>query len=114
MNQDVLKHIDEIRTHRNKYLNGQYGEITLNEFKTKMEGLYNSFCEKCPVIFERAAEGFFDRPEEMNRLRMAMGLIEKTKSGEITKEDGEKNFGQHLVDTFVKPHVPESARNIPK
>ena len=28
----------------------------------------------------------------------------------MTKEEGEKEFGQHLVDVFVAPYVPESAK----
>ena len=81
MNQDVLTHINEIRNYRTKYLNGEYGNITLNEFKTQMEGLFGSFCEKCPVIFERATEGFDPKGERVGTKRVkATTNTEKSES----------------------------------
>jgi hypothetical protein len=75
-----------------------------------MSEKFATFCEKYPMIFDRTTDGFFDKPEELKRLKMAVGIINKTNNGKMTKEEGEKEFGQHLVDVFVAPYVPESAK----
>jgi hypothetical protein len=37
-----------------------------------------------------------------------MSLITRTNQGLVSKEDGEKQFGQHLVDKYVTPNLPEN------
>ena len=110
MNSQVLEYIEEVQKCRKKFIEKEYGEITLEQFKFKMSEKFATFCEKYPMIFDRATDGFFDKPEELKRLKMAMGIIDKTNNGKMSKEEGEKEFGQHLVDVFVAPYVPESAK----
>jgi hypothetical protein len=110
MNSEVLEYMEEVQKCRKKFDEKEYGQMTEEQFKIRMSERFATFCEKYPMIFDRTVDGFFNKPEEMNRLKMAVGLIQKTNSGQLSKEDGEKAFGQHLVDVFVKPHVPESAR----
>jgi hypothetical protein len=111
MNSQVLEYIEDVMKCRKNFANGEYGKMTPEQFKERMKERFATFEEKYPTIFEKSVDGFFEKPEEMKRLRMAMGLISKTNDGEISKEDGEKAFGQHLVDVFVRPNVPESARS---
>jgi hypothetical protein len=110
MNSQVLEYIEEVQKCRKKFIEKEYGEITLEQFKFKMSEKFATFCEKYPMIFDRATDGFFENSEEFNRLKRAMRIINDTNLGKTTKEEGEKEFGQHLVDVFVKPYVPESAR----
>ena len=110
MNSQVLTYIEEVQKCRKKLIEKEYGEMTTEQFKFKMSEKFATFCEKYPMIFDRATDGFFDKPEELHRLKMAMKIITNTNDGKITKDEAEKEFGQHLVDVFVKPFVPESAR----
>ena len=111
MSSNVIEYIEDVMKCRKNFANGEYGKMTPEQFKERMKERFATFEEKYPTIFEKSVDGFFEKPEEMKRLRMAMGLISRTNDGEISKEDGEKEFGQHLVDVFVRPNVPESARS---
>jgi hypothetical protein len=111
MNSKVLEYIESVQKCRKNYLNGDYGKMDEDAFKKRMSERFNDFSENYPTIFEKTVTGYFESPEEMGRLRMAMGLIDKTNKGELEKEEGEKQFGQVLVDLYVKPNVPDSFRN---
>jgi hypothetical protein len=111
MNSKVLEYIEGVQKCRKNYLNGDYGKMDENAFKLRMSERFNDFSENYPTIFEKTVTGYFESSEEFNRLKYAMGLIDKTNKGEIEKEDGEKQFGQVLVDLYVKPNVPDSFRN---
>lgn len=107
MNKQLLTSIEELIGCRKKFNNKEYGTMTEDQFKIRMSERFQNLSENYPTIFEKSVNGFFDNQEELNRLYMAMGLIEKTKKGDISKEDGEKAFGQHLVDVFVTPNLPD-------
>ncbi len=111
MNSKVLEYIEGVQKCRKNFLNKEYGTMTEDQFKLRMEERFKDFSEKYPIIFEKTVGGFFGNAEEMSRLKMAMGLIDKQKNGELTTEQSEVAFGQHLVDKFVKPNVPDSFRN---
>ena len=111
MNTKVLNYIEEVQKCRKNFSNGEYGTMTKDQFKLRMEERFKDFSENYPTIFEKTVMGFFENKEQMAQLRMAMGLIDKTNKGELSKEDGEKAFGQVLVDKYVKPNVPDSFRN---
>ncbi len=108
MNKELVDSIESLISCRKRFNNKEYGTITNDQFATRMSERFPNLSENYPTIFEKAAYGFFDNPEELKRLYMAMGLIEKTQNGAISKEDGEKQFGQHLVDVFVTPNLPEN------
>ncbi len=107
MNKQLVTNIEELIGCRKKFNNQEYGTMTEDQFKIRMSERFQNLSENYPTIFEKSVNGFFDNQQELNRLYMAMGLIEKTKKGDISKEDGEKAFGQHLVDVFVTPNLPE-------
>ncbi len=105
MNSQVLTYIEDVHKCRKAFKNGEYGSMTEEQFKIRMNERFQSFQERYPTIFEKTINGYFENSEELKRLKMAMGIIEKTNSGNLTKEDGEKAFGQHLVDVYVKPNL---------
>jgi len=107
MNKQLVTSIEELIGCRKKFNNKEYGTMTLEQFQIRMSERFENLSENYPTIFEKAVNGFFDNQQELNRLYMAMGLIEKTQKGSISKEDGEKAFGQHLVDVFVTPNLPD-------
>jgi hypothetical protein len=107
MNKEVIESIEDLIGCRKKFNNKEYGTFTEEQFTSRMAERFENLSENFPTIFEKSVSGFFDNPNELSRLYMAMGLIEKTKAGGISKEDGEKAFGQHLVDVFVTPNLPE-------
>ena len=111
MNSKVLEYIEGVQKCRKNYLNGDYGKMDENAFKLRMSERFNDFSENYPTIFEKTVTGYFESSEEMSRLRMAMGLIDKQKNGELTTEQSEVSFGEHLVNRFVKNQVPDSFRN---
>ena len=111
MNSKVLEYIEGVQKCRKNFLNKEYGTMTEDQFKLRMEERFKDFSEKYPIIFEKTVGGFFGNTEEMGRLKLAMGIIDKTNKGELEKEAGEKLFGQVLVDKYVKPNVPDSFRN---
>lgn len=111
MNSKVLEYIEGVQKCRKNYLNGDYGKMDEDGFKKRMSERFNDFSENYPTIFEKTVTGAFESSEEFNRLKYAMNLIDKTNKGEISKENGEKAFGQVLVDKYVKPNVPDSFRN---
>jgi hypothetical protein len=110
MNEKVLENIEQLQICRKRFMNNDYGSLNLEQFNTRMKERFSDMFEKYPTIFEKTLNGFFDKEEEMKRLRMAMGLIEKTNKGELEKEDGEKQFGQHLVDIYVTPNLPDKGK----
>ncbi len=105
MNSQVLTYIDDVHKCRKAFKNGEYCSMTEDQFKIRMAERFQGFQERYPTIFEKTVNGYFENSEELKRLKMAMGIIEKTNSGNLTKEDGEKAFGQHLVDVYVKPNL---------
>jgi hypothetical protein len=111
MNSKVLEYIEGVQKCRKNYLNGDYGKMDEDGFKKRMSERFNDFSENYPTIFEKTVTGYFENAEQMKQLRMAMGLIDRTNKGELEKEEGEKIFGQILVDKYVKPNVPDSFRN---
>jgi hypothetical protein len=111
MNSKVLEYIEGVQKCRKNYLNGDYGKMDENAFKLRMSERFNDFSENYPTIFEKTVTGAFESSEEFNRLKYAMSLIDKQKSGELTTEQSEVSFGEHLVQKYVKPNVPDSFRN---
>ncbi len=107
MDPKVVENIEDLMACRKKFNNKEYGTITQEQFQIRMAERFENLSENFPTIFEKASSGFFDNPEEFKRLYMALGLIQKTKAGALSKEEGEKQFGQHLVDVFVTPNLPE-------
>jgi hypothetical protein len=105
MNSQVLTYIEDVHKCRKAFKNGEYGSMTEEQFKIRMGERFQGFQDRYPTIFEKTVNGYFETSEELKRLKMAMGIIEKTNSGNISKEDGEKAFGQHLVDVYVKPNL---------
>jgi hypothetical protein len=105
MNSQVLTYIEDLQKCRKSFKNGEYGSMTEEQFKIRMNERFQAFQERYPTIFDKTLNGYFENSEELKRLRMAMGIIENTKSGNLSKEDGEKAFGQHLVDVYVKPNL---------
>jgi hypothetical protein len=110
MNSKVLGYIEDVQKCHKNFLNKEYGTMTKDQFKLRMKERFKDFSENYPIIFEKAVDGFFQN-EEMARLKLAMGLIDKKKNGELTTEQSEVAFGEHLVNHFVKPNVPDSFRN---
>jgi hypothetical protein len=104
---NVLEHIERLQKYRKAYLNGEYGKMSYIQFRDRMFERFPEVFNTYPMISDKALQGFFDNPEELTRLKMAMGIIEKTNTGKITQEEGEKTFGQHLVDSFVTPNLEE-------
>lgn len=109
-NEQVLGYIEDLQKCRSKFKNGQYGMINEDQFKNRMKERFSAFSEAYPILFEKSVDGFFEKEEEMERLRMAMGYIDRTRSGNLDKEEGEKMFGQHLVDTYVKPDLEKNKK----
>jgi hypothetical protein len=110
MNSKVLEYIEDVQKCRKNFLNKEYGTMTKDQFKIRMSERFKDFSENYPIIFEKSVDGYFQN-EEMARLKLAMGIIDKTNKGELEKEAGEKLFGQVLVDKYVKNQVPDSFRN---
>ncbi len=108
MNAEVVQQIEELMQCRKNYKQGEYGELTNEQFAKRMSERFNNLAENFPTIFEKTVSGFFENPQELSRLKMAMGLITRTRDGAISKEDGEKEFGQHLVDVYVKPTLDKN------
>ncbi len=108
---NVLEHIERLQKYRKAYLNGDYGKMPYTQFRDRMFERFPEVFNTYPMISDKALQGFFDNPEELNRLKMAMGIIENTNNGKITQEEGEKTFGQHLVDSFVTPNLEDKERN---
>jgi hypothetical protein len=107
MNSEVVEQIEDLMRCRKNYKN-ENSSITEEQFKTRMAERFSNLSENFPTIFEKTVSGFFENPEEYNRLQMAMSLITRTNQGLVSKEDGEKQFGQHLVDKYVTPNLPEN------
>jgi hypothetical protein len=108
MNSQVLTYINDVHKCRTLFKNGEYGSMTEEQFKIRMSERFQGFQERYPTIFEKTLAGYFEKGEELKRLKMAMGIIENTNSGNLSKEEGEKAFGQHLVDVYVKPNLEEN------
>ncbi len=105
MNTNVLTYIEDLHKCRKSFKNGEYGSMKEDQFKIRMSERFQAFEDRYPTIFEKTVNGYFEKPEEFKRLKMAMGIIENTKTGNVSKEEGEKEFGQHLVDVYVKPNI---------
>jgi len=108
---NVLEHIETLQTYRKKYLSGEYGKMPYTQFRDRMFERFPEVFNTYPMISDKALQGFFDNPEELNRLKMALGIIENANTGKITQQEGEKSFGQHLVDSFVTPNLDENIKN---
>jgi hypothetical protein len=107
----VLEHIENLQKYRKAYVNGEYGKMPYVQFRDRMFERFPEVFNTYPMISDKTLQGFFDTPEEFNRLKMAMGIIDKTNSGTITQEEGEKTFGQHLVDSFVTPNLEDKDKD---
>ena len=111
MNPEVVEQIEDLVRCRKNFKNGDYSSITEDQFKSRMSERFSNLAENFPTIFEKTVSGFFENPEEYSRLQMAMSLIKRTQDGLVSKEDGEKQFGQHLVDKYVTPNLPEGDKS---
>jgi len=105
MNKNVLDKMEELMGCRKNFKNGEYGNLNEEQFQKRMRERFADMFEKMPTVFEKTLNGFFEKPEELKRLKMAIGIIDKTNAGTLDKEEGEKQFGQHLVDVYVTPNL---------
>ena len=105
MNKNVLDKMEELMECRKNFKNGEYGNLNEEQFQKRMHERFADMFEKMPTVFEKTLNGFFEKPEELKRLKMAMGIIDKTNAGNLDREEGEKQFGQHLVDVYVTPKL---------
>ena len=83
MNKQLVTSIEELIGCRKKFNNKEYGTMTLEQFQIRMSERFENLSENYPTIFEKAVNGFFDNQQELNRLYMAMGLIEKTQNANV-------------------------------
>jgi hypothetical protein len=111
MNPEVIEQMEDLMRCRKNFTNGEYSSISEDQFKSRMSERFSNLAENFPTIFEKTVSGFFENPEEYNRLQMAMSLIKRTQDGLVSKEDGEKQFGQHLVDKYVTPNLKDDNKS---
>jgi hypothetical protein len=111
MNSIVLENIKALNKCRQSFKNKEYGSISESQFEEMMEKRFNFFRDRYPKIFEKAARGFFENPDEINRLKLAINTQNDISSGKIAEKEGGVIFGQDLVDTYVKPQFQDNNTN---
>uniref|UniRef100_A0A6C0E699 Uncharacterized protein n=1 Tax=viral metagenome TaxID=1070528 RepID=A0A6C0E699_9ZZZZ len=113
MNSTVLENIKNLNKCRQNLKNGEYGLISESQFEERMKKRFQEFYDRYPKIFEKAVKGFFEDPDEINRLKLAINTQNDISSGKIAEKEGGVIFGQNLVDTYVKPQLKDNPSNPP-
>lgn len=80
---------------------GNYKDLSKEEFEAKMKQEYNKFYEASPHIFNKTIIGTIDTTVFAYFIAKAKDM----QKNKISKHDASVDIGQKLVDTFVKPHL---------
>ena len=80
---------------------GNYKDLSKEEFEAKMKQEYNKFYEASPHIFNKTIIGTIDPTVFAYFIAKAKDM----QKNKISKHDASVDIGQKLVDTFVKPHL---------
>lgn len=110
INSSVVESIKDLNKCRQSLKNGEYGVLSQEKFTVRMQNRFKEFYERYPLIFEKTVKGFFEDKDEIDRLKLAICTHADIDSGKVGKEDGEKSFGQNLVDAYVKPQLDGSKK----
>jgi len=107
MSSNVLENIKALNKCRQSLKQGDYGNLSQEKFTERMQQRFKEFYDRYPLIFEKTVLGFFENKDEINRLKLAISTHADIDSGKVEKEEGEKSFGQNLVDAYVKPQLEQ-------
>ena len=104
MNYDlILSQVKELTKKYNQFINKKnYKDLSHDEFKKKMEDEYSYLNTNNKSIFTKTIEGQID-------LTIFSYMVNKAKDiqkNKISNHDASVDVGQKLVDTFVKPNLP--------
>ena len=104
MNYDlILSQVKELSKKYTQFINKKnYTDLSHDEFKKKMEGEYSYLNTNNKGIFNKTIEGHLD-------LIVFEYMIKKAKDiqkNKISNHDASVDVGKKLVDTFIKPNIP--------
>ena len=103
---EVEKRIIEITKSRRQWRSKDACRgVSVGDFKKKMLEEHSDFLKKCPILFEKAVNGDFEKKDDQNKLKYMLSMMSKVNKKTHTFEDASKEVGQRFADEYVKPLV---------
>jgi hypothetical protein len=88
----------------------QASRLPASERKSHYEFLYADFAQKYPAILEMCCNA--RSPADLAHLEYMVGQWKKVQDGNVSQYDASVKVGTRLMDTYIKPVLPDTPKGL--